>query len=227
LPGWERISGTSLDGITFATVPGEILGLIGPNGAGKSTLLECLAGLLPADRGTVSWQGREVPAGHGRSFLWYQPDDAMPFSGQRVGITLDFFRRVHGVPVARLRELVAGLELLPMLDKPLRVLSKGFCRRVLLALGLLSPRPLLLLDEPFDGFDLRQSLAVMELLRRHRAGRTLLLSIHQLSEAEKICDRFLLLDQGRTAGFGSRKELARQAGLKTDAGLEEVFLALV
>jgi ABC-2 type transport system ATP-binding protein len=123
--------------------------------------------------------------------------------------------------------LVAGLELFPMLDKPLRVLSKGFRRRVLLALGLLSPRPLLLLDEPFDGFDLKQSLAVMALLRRHQAGRTLLLSIHQLSEAEKICDRFLLLDQGRTVGFGSRAELARQAGLKADADLEEVFLALV
>ncbi|NPA25848.1 MAG: ABC transporter ATP-binding protein [Deltaproteobacteria bacterium] len=216
-----------LEKISFSTVPGEIMGLIGPNGAGKSTLLECLAGLLPADRGKVSWQGREFPAGRCRPFLWYQPDDALPFSGQRVGITLDFFRRVQGVPLARLQELVTELELVPMLDKPLRVLSKGFRRRVLLALGLLNPRPLLLLDEPFDGFDLRQSLAVMELLRRHRAGRTLLLSIHQLSEAEKICDRFLLLDQGRTAGFGSRAELARQAGLEADAGLEEIFLALV
>ncbi len=104
-----------------------------------------------------------------------------------------------------------------MLYKPLKALSKGYRRRVLLSLALLSRQPLLMLDEPFDGFDLRLSLSVMDLLRECRAGRTMILSIHQLTEAEKICDRFLLLDQGRVLGIGTLDELRKQADLTSDA----------
>ena len=96
----------------------------------------------------------------------------------------------------------------------------------MLLIGLLSPQPLLLLDEPFDGFDLRQTLGVMDLLRETLSGRTLLLSIHQLTEAEKICDRFILLNSGTVSAAGSLMQLQKQAGL-TSGGLEEVFLATV
>jgi ABC-2 type transport system ATP-binding protein len=112
------------------------------------------------------------------------------------------------------------------MKKTVTSLSKGFRRRLLLLIGLLSPQPLLLLDEPFDGFDLRQTLGVMELLRETLSGRTLLLSIHQLTEAEKICDRFILLNTGSVAASGSLNQLREQAGLTT-GGLEEVFLATV
>ena len=112
------------------------------------------------------------------------------------------------------------------MKKKVQTLSKGYKRRLLLAIALLSPQPLLMLDEPFDGFDLRQTLAVMDLLREILVDRTLLLSIHQLSEAEKICDRFLLLNESKLAAFGSLASLRKQTRLKK-AGLEEVFLALV
>jgi ABC-2 type transport system ATP-binding protein len=112
-----------------------------------------------------------------------------------------------------------------MLNKPVQTLSKGYRRRVLLAIALLSNLPLLLLDEPFDGFDLRQSLAVMDLLRESMNGRTMILSIHQLTEAEKICDRFLLVDEGRVLGLGTLEELRNQSALGDDATLEDVFLA--
>jgi ABC-2 type transport system ATP-binding protein len=100
-----------------------------------------------------------------------------------------------------------------------------------LAIGLLAPQPLLMLDEPFDGFDLHQTLSVIKLLRETLADRTLLLSIHQLTEAEKICDRFLLLDAGRVSAIGSLTQLQKKAGLNPDkahAGrLEDVFLAII
>ncbi len=212
--------------VSFSLFPGEILGLIGPNGAGKSTLLECMTGLLAVESGSLRWQGRELPLNERRSFLWYQPDDALPFARRRVRSILSFFQRMHGRHESDFKALSRGLELAPVLTKPLYALSKGYRRRVLLALALLSRQPLLLLDEPFDGFDLKQSLAVMDLLRQWRRDRTMLLSIHQLSEAEKICDRFLLLDQGRLLGIGTLKQLADQVGLAAGAGLEEVFLAL-
>ena len=216
----------ALSDVSFAVTPGEILGLIGPNGAGKSTLLECITGLLPVESGTIRWQGRQLSPEKRKQVLWYQPDNILPFAEQQVTTTLSFFQQIHGVDKIELEQLVNKLKLSLMLYKPLNALSKGYKRRVLLALALLSRQPLLMLDEPFDGFDLRQSLSVMDLLRECRAGRTMILSIHQLTEAEKICDRFLLLDQGRVLGIGTLDELRKQTGLTSDARLEEVFLAI-
>jgi ABC-2 type transport system ATP-binding protein len=207
-------------------MPGEIMGLIGPNGAGKSTLLECIAGLLTIAAGTVWWQGSPISPRKRKQVIWYLPDAILPFAGQRVATTLTFFCKIHRNDKAELDRLVRLLELSPMLKKPFETLSKGFRRRVLLALALLSRRPLLMLDEPFDGFDIRQTLSMMDLLRSYQAERSMILSIHQLAEAEKICDRFLLLDQGRLLGLGTLDELRKQTGLAGDASLEEVFLAI-
>ncbi len=215
-----------LSDVSFTLIPGEILGLIGPNGAGKTTLLECIVGLLSVDSGTVQMRPEIISAKNRKHIFWYQPDDILPFARQKVSTTLSFFRKVHGRGPNELQLLVDRLELTSMLAKPLQALSKGFRRRVLLALALLSIQPLLLLDEPFDGFDLRQSLSVMDLLRESRADRTMILSIHQLTEAEKICDRFLLLDEGRVLGIGTLHELRSLTGLSPQATLEEVFLAI-
>jgi ABC-2 type transport system ATP-binding protein len=215
-----------LTDVSFSLRAGEILGLIGPNGAGKTTLLECVTGLLPLDGGTLTWQDRPLTAAAKKKILWYQPDNCAPFAWQRVGTTLSFFRQVHQQPDSRLRELIERLDLTPVLTKPFSALSKGYGRRVLLALALLSAQPFLLLDEPFDGFDPRQVLMVAGLLRRERSNRGMLLSIHQLGEAEKICDRFLLLDEGTNLACGSMEELRIQAGCEQGARLEEIFLAL-
>jgi ABC-2 type transport system ATP-binding protein len=215
-----------LSDVSFSVIPGEILGLIGPNGAGKTTLLECIAGLLSFQSGTVHDDTGPISLGKRKQILWYQPDDALPFAGQNVATTLRFFRKVHGRDTHELEKLVNRLNLSSMLSKPLQTLSKGYRRRVLLALALLSRQQLLLLDEPFDGFDLRQSLSVMDLLRESITGRTMILSIHQLSEAEKICDRFLLLDEGRVLAIGTLNELCSQSGLPPEATLEDIFLAI-
>lgn len=96
----------------------------------------------------------------------------------------------------------------------------------MLALALIAPHPLLLMDEPFDGFDLRQTRDAMTLLRGvARSGRTLLLAIHQLRDAARVCDRFVLLAEGRVRGVGTFSELRAQVE-NPAAELEEVFLAL-
>jgi len=105
-------------------------------------------------------------------------------------------------------------------------LSKGYGRRFMWALALLAPHPLLLMDEPFDGFDLKQTREMTSVLRQIVAeGRTLVVSIHQLSDAERVCDRFVLLADGRIRGTGTVEELRTRTGL-TSGGLEDVFLAL-
>jgi len=123
-------------------------------------------------------------------------------------------------------DIVAAVGLGPVLVKRVQSLSKGYNHRLIIALGLITPHPILLMDEPFDGFDLRQTRDMMAVLRRTAAGgRTLLLSIHQLRDAEAVCDRFVLLADGRICGIGTLEELRARTGRPT-ANLEDIFLAL-
>jgi ABC-2 type transport system ATP-binding protein len=190
-------------------------------------LLECIAGLLPFDAGEVRWRGVPLSPSERKQRLFYVPEAISPYPDQRSAEVLRFFREANRQPLKRLDELVSALRLEPALAKPVGALSKGYRRRLLLALGLLAPRPMLLMDEPFDGFDLRQTREVMSLLRDEALhGRTLVLSIHQLSDAGRICDRLVLLSAGRVVGTGTEAELAAAARLSRGSNLEEVFLAL-
>ena len=142
---------------------------------------------------------------------------------------LDFIVGFFGGPSGARDEVVHRFELEPILDATIGSLSKGQRKRALLAMSFLTPQPLLLADEPFDGLDLRQTREAAAALRAHAAGgRTLLLSIHQIADAARICDRFVLLSGGRVCGEGTRRELSMLAGVDDAASsdLEEIFLAL-
>jgi ABC-2 type transport system ATP-binding protein len=216
----------ALRGASFSVRSGEVLGLIGPNGSGKTTLLECLAGLLAADAGDIHVNGAVSAPSQRREALFYMPDGITPWPDQTVGWVLSFSADAQGGRADTVLDVQRDLALDKLLHRRVGTLSKGQRRRLLLALALLTPQPLLLLDEPFDGLDLRQTSEVSALLRRVAAGgRTLLLSIHQLSDAMKVCDRLVLLSDGRAVGEGTLAELQAHAGLP-HASIEEVFLAL-
>ena len=171
-----------------------MLGLIGPNGAGKSTLFECLAGVLPSDSGVMRAGGRPVGARERPSLLFYVPDAIAPWPAQSVRWALDFTIGFLGGRAALRDEVIEQLDLRPLLHQAIGTLSKGQRKRVLLGIGLLTPQPALLIDEPFEGLDLRQARDIAAALRSHAArGRTLFLSIHQISDAARFCDRFVLL----------------------------------
>jgi ABC-2 type transport system ATP-binding protein len=216
---------TALDRVSFFAAPGEVLGLIGPNGSGKTTLLETVAGLLPADAGRIVWKGQILPAGCRRKVMFYLPDGIRPYQDQPVARVLSFFAAVYQRSSEQIANIISALSLTPILQKRVSALSKGYNRRLLLALALITPHPLLLMDEPLDGFDPRQTREIMRVLRRLTVGRTLVLAIHQLADAERMCDRFVLLADGRVCGFGSLDELRAQTGLGSGS-LEDVFLAL-
>ncbi len=221
----------ALTDVSFQVRAGELLGLIGPNGAGKSTLFECLGGVLPSDRGVVRAGGQPVGAHERPSLLYYVPDGIAPWPSQSVRWALDFTIGFFGGRTDLLDEIIVQLDLGPLLGQPIGTLSKGQRKRALLGIGLLTPQPALLIDEPFEGLDLRQTRDIAQALRSHAArGRTLFLSIHQISHAASFCDRFVLLSGGRVRGEGTVQELAAVAALRDAAGnyqnLEEVFLAL-
>ena len=215
----------TLDDVDFDLAPGEILGIIGPNGAGKTTLMECLTGFLPADGGEVCFYDEPLPPARRREAMFYLPDGVSPWSDQPVWRVTGLFREIFSQPLSTEVTIIRRIELAPVLAKRVAELSKGYRRRLLLALALITPQPILVLDEPFDGFDLRQTLHVMDLLREVATERALILSIHQLKDAERICDRLLLLAAGRRLGFGTLTELAVLAGVARP-DLEEVFLGL-
>ncbi|HUI57187.1 MAG TPA: ABC transporter ATP-binding protein [Bryobacteraceae bacterium] len=221
----------ALRDVSFRVREGEVLGLIGPNGAGKSTLFECLGGALPSDSGVIRAGGRTVGARERPSLLFYVPDSIAPWPTQTARWALDFtIGFFHGQSQLR-DEVVEQLDLRPLLNQPIGTLSKGQRKRVLLGIGLLTRQPALLIDEPFEGLDLRQRRDIAAALRAHAArGRTLFLSIHQINDAARFCDRFVLLSSGRVCGEGTVEELAGLAAARDQTtplqDLEEVFLAL-
>ena len=217
---------TVLEDVGFSVRKNEILGLIGPNGSGKTTLFECLAGLMPVESGAVRFEDRPLSAADRNHALFYMPDAIRPWADQSLRWLLAFFEKLYGRPKDVTAGLAKSLQLEALMDTRVGALSKGGLKRALLAVGLLTPQPLLLLDEPFDGLDFRQTRDVMELLRKYPAkGRTLFLSIHQLADAARVCDRLVLLSKGRVAGEGSLAELRASTGL-AEGSLEEIFLAL-
>jgi ABC-type multidrug transport system ATPase subunit len=212
----------ALDGVSFTLARGEVLGLIGPNGAGKTTLMRCLTGFEAPDAGRIGFADGRTP----REPAFYLPDGATPYPELTVRRVLALFAAAFGQTTDAMDRARAALGLDTVADKRAGALSKGYRRRLLLATALLAPQPLLLLDEPFDGLDVHQTRAVAALLRNlTEAGRSLLVSVHQLRDAERICDRFALLRDGRLLALGDLDALRTRAGV-SQGGLEEVFLAL-
>ena len=216
----------ALADVSFDIQGGEIIGIIGPNGAGKTTLLEAVAGILPIDKGNVRWRGKPLQPSQRREVMFYLPDGVRPYPDQPVARILTFFADVYRRSTNEVEDAVESLGLTPVLHKRVHSLSKGYARRFMLTLGLLTPYPLLLLDEPFDGFDLRQTRDIIGVLRMEAAkGRTVVLAIHQLMDAERVCDRFILLADGRVRGAGTLNDLRARTGI-ANGKLEDIFLAL-
>jgi ABC-type multidrug transport system ATPase subunit len=222
----QYVDQAALTDVAFDIRADEIIGIIGPNGAGKTTLLEILAGILPAETSDVQWLGRPLPPSRRREVMFYLPDGVRPYQDQPVTRILSFFADVYRRSTDEIIDTIEAVGLRPVLAKRVDSLSKGYARRLLLAMGLLAPHRIVLMDEPFDGFDLRQTREIIGVLRKQvHKGRTMALAIHQLSDAERVCDRFILLADGHVRGAGTLNDLRMRAGI-ADGSLEDIFLAL-
>lgn len=224
----RRSGRTILDRVSFTLDRGEIVAVIGPNGAGKTTLLETVVGCVRAESGHIAYQTRELRNLRARARVFsFMPDAAEPPAEVRVTALLEYARSFGRVPEERALRLADRIGLLGLGSARAGELSRGEKRRISLFGALCTDRPVVVLDEPLGTFDPLQLLDVLKVLREcARAGTTLLLSVHQLADAEKIADRILILDQGRMAAVGSLAELRTGAAHPT-ASLEEVFLAIL
>ena len=201
-------------GVSFALQRGECYGLLGPNGAGKTTTLRCCLGLTAPDGGTIRLIGEPVPqrAREARARVGVVPqfDNLDPdFS---VAENLLVFGRYFGLSDAatraRIPELLEFAGLAGKDAAPLATLSGGMKRRLTLARALVNDPDLLLLDEPTTGLDPQARHLIWERLKRLlQAGKTILLTTHFMDEAERLCDRLAILDEGRIVAEGSPRAL--------------------
>jgi ABC-2 type transport system ATP-binding protein len=218
---------------TFTIQPGEIFGFLGPNGAGKTTAISCIAGLLGAYTGMLSFRGAEFrPAERAadRRKLGIVPQELSLYEDLTARENLAFFGKLQGLRSQCLEAAVArALELAGLGDRQhdrVKTYSGGMKRRLNLAAGDLHQPELLLLDEPTVGVDPQSRNHLFESLQALRqSGRTLLYTTHYIEEAQRLCDRVAILNEGRIAGIGTAAELAEQAGVP-GADLEKVFLEM-
>ncbi len=217
----------ALDGVEFSVSAGETLGIIGPNGAGKTTLLKVLLGLVRPDTGRVVIADVDLAVDPVklRRVIGYVPQyDG--FEERSTGRqALGFLARLRGVDAAevQLRAATVGVE--PLLDRPVGTLSGGQRQRLSVAAALLGDPPVLLLDEPTASLDPRATAGFRRLVTRLAGeGRTIVLCSHLLDDVERLCDRVLVLLDGRVAAV---ETVDHTATATTRGGLEARFLAAV
>jgi len=219
----------AVDDLNFEVDVGRILGLVGPNGAGKTTTLRSLAGILPPTHGTLVVAGHDVVAEpiEAKRKLAFIPDVPHLFEHLTVWEHLDFSARVYELTnwQSAAQALLAEFELEGQEGKLADQLSLGMSQKVVMCCALLHDPEVLLLDEPLTGLDPRGIRTLYRALRRRAdAGASVVLSTHLLGQIGDLCDRFLILKEGRRLVYGSQEDLrVRLPALEGDASLEEIF----
>lgn len=201
----------ALDDVSFDIAPGRLTGFVGGNGAGKTTAMRIILGVLAADSGTVSWDGRPLTQAD-RHGLGYMPEERGLYPKMPLLEQLVYFARLHGMDRAtaagHAEELVESLGLTERVKDPIEKLSLGNQQRAQIAVSLVHDPTALVLDEPFSGLDpMAVDTIVSVLTERAARGIPVLLSSHQLDVVERLCDDLVIIAGGRIRAHGSIEDL--------------------
>jgi len=227
-PGATR---PAVKGLDFTVRPGEIFGLLGPNGAGKTTAILVICALLPPTSGSVAVCGHDVVHGSGavRKLLGLAPQELALYPRLTARENLRYFGRLYGLSgkslEQRIVECLEKVGLRENADQRIDKYSGGMKRRANLAAAIIHHPRLLILDEPTVGIDPQsRNLILKNLADFQSQGMTILYTTHYMEEAEQLCDRVGVMDNGRIIACGSTDELLSQH--PGSANLEELFLHL-
>ncbi len=210
----------AIENLSLELEEGVIAGIVGPNGAGKSTLLKIISGFLQVDSGEVLYFGERKG--------FYQIMDTVSYLPERLELYGNFYVSeiacfFGGFKFAEKNPLFSTLGLDSVANKKFKHLSKGYKQRLKLYIALSDNKKIVLLDEPFDGFDPIQLKEMIKLVKEeNKRGKTFILSLHHLYHAEKICNYFVLLKEGKIISEGSLEEF-RQKWNDNSLTLEDVF----
>ncbi len=214
----------AVNNLSFTAAKGEILGFLGPNGAGKTTTMRIITGFLPATSGTVKVAGFDIfdDSYEVRKRIGYLPENPPLYGDMTVRGYLEFVARIKGIPRAEIptacERVIKTCGLTNMSRRVLGHLSKGFRQRVGLAQALIHNPDVLVLDEPTIGLDPRQIIEIRTLIRELSGERTVILSTHILPEVAQLCQKVVIINEGRIVVEERIEDLTRELSL------EEVFL---
>jgi len=213
--------------VSFTAADGQILGFLGPNGAGKTTTMRIITGFMPATSGTVRVDGFDVfeQSTDVRRRIGYLPENPPLYNDMSAEGFLRFVARLKGVArgeiATALERVLETCGLTGVRNRLLGHLSKGFRQRVGLAQALIHDPPVLVLDEPTIGLDPRQIIDIRTLIKTLGAKRTVVLSTHILPEVSQVCDKVVIINDGRIVVEDQLANLTR------GRSLEEVFIAAI
>ena len=201
----------ALDSISFTVNRGEIVGFLGPNGAGKSTTMKILTGFIPSTKGQVQICGMEVDvdALETRKKIGYLPENNPLYLDMYVREYLEFVGNIYKVPnlKQRVNEMIQQVGLEVEQNKKIGMLSKGYRQRVGLAQAIIHDPEVLILDEPTTGLDPNQLVEIRELIKRIGKSKTVMLSTHIMQEVSAICDRVIIIKQGKIVADDKAEDL--------------------
>lgn len=223
----------AVNGVSFDIHKGEIFGLLGPNGAGKTTTIRMLSTVLPANAGEINIGGYALPreAEAVRRIIGVCPQDLALYADLSALDNLVFFGRMAGLNGREsYTQAMANLELLGLVNRAKGKVDKfsgGMKRRVNLAIALMGHPQLLFLDEPTVGIDPQSRNHIYETIEGLRNnGMTILYTTHYMEEANRLCDRIAIMDEGKIIAFGTPLALRSTIGPPDQVTLEDVFLKL-
>ena len=213
--------------VSFSAEPGQIIGLLGPNGAGKTTTVSMICGLTAADQGSVLLSGQHISNDDSpvKRKVGLVPQDIALFEGLSAIGNLETFGALYGLKGAELRERsLAALELVGLTDrardKP-STFSGGMKRRLNIACALVHDPDILLLDEPTVGIDPQSRNAIFDNLETLKArGKTMVYTTHYMEEAERLCDRIVIMDHGKVIANETLAGLYRQLPVSATLAIE-------
>jgi len=212
----ERIA---VDGVGFNIGPSETYGLLGPNGAGKTTTISMICGLLVRDGGSVTVDGRAIDVGQAsaKGAIGYVPQDLAIYPELTARENLRFFGQLYGIGgrelPKRMDEVLEIIGLADRADERTDQFSGGMKRRLNIGIGLLHRPRLLVLDEPTVGVDPQSRNAILSSVETlSEQGMAILYTTHYMEEAERLCDRVGIIDEGKIRAEGTRRELVGLIG---------------
>ena len=217
---------TAVNDISFSVGAGQVLGFLGPNGAGKSTTMKMITGFLTPTAGTISVCGHDVESNPlaAKACMGYLPEGAPSYGEMTVRGFLEFIADIRNLPAdkrrTRLDDVIARLQLGSVLEQMIETLSKGFKRRVGLAQALIHDPLVLILEEPTDGLDPNQKHQVRELISSMAKDKIIVISTHILEEVDAVCNRAIIIANGKLLADDTPKALAARA---PSGRLDDVF----
>ena len=216
----------AIDSLSFEVKIGDVMGFLGPNGAGKTTSMRVITGYLKSDVGSIYIDNKNIETDpiHTKSMIGYLPEGVPLYLDFSPYLYLDYVCQVRKIQNSKknIEKVIKDLQLQEVRDVRIETLSKGFKRRVGIAQALIHDPKLLILDEPTDGLDPLQKFEVRKLIKNLSKKKAIIISTHILDEVPEVCNKCLIINEGKKVFEGTPNQLKRKVGKSLDEKFRKI-----